>query len=79
MNSVFEDIMLLLLSVACAVVGTLAGVSHSTIWNQGQEAQKILVECEKNLPRNQHCKLVAIPAERSEVEQPAQSASEGGL
>lgn len=50
-------------------LGLMLGISASilvynlapTIHNLGKEA---IVECQKSLPRDQHCKLIAVPVEK---------------
>jgi quinol-cytochrome oxidoreductase complex cytochrome b subunit len=32
-------------------------------FTDNSKAQKAIQDCEKNLPRNQHCKITAIPEE----------------
>lgn len=39
-------------------VGVVMGVSLGVV-----EAQTLIQKCEKDLPRNQHCELIAVPKE----------------
>lgn len=55
-----------------------AGLESNTITNRA--SQEALEKCEETLPRNQHCKIIAVPENQTEanaeVEQPA---PKGGL
>ena len=53
-----KDLDFLTVSIIIAMVTFVLLSLHS----QGVSNQK-LDECEKNLPRNQHCELVAVPME----------------
>jgi hypothetical protein len=53
---------------ACIFAGSLLGVIFTMIvfsWLT-EDNRKAIIDCEKELPRNQYCELIAVPRVRPE-------------
>ena len=60
-------------ALACCAVGAIlawfvADISYANKAAIENTANELIIKCEANLPRTQHCKIIAVPAQPKQGE-----------